>query len=98
MHVRQTSHFSFQTDRNVLDAGSVPFTLGADLHGSVPRHPNSSAFTHSLYQAMNEMLALGVSLHYVSRMVTCNAATFLGLEGEVGTLAVGAPADISIVA
>jgi dihydroorotase len=96
--VGRGSHFSFEKARIVLDAGIVPFTLGADLHGSVPRHPNASAFTHSLYQAMSEMLALGVSLHDVIRTVTCNAATFLGLEGEVGTLAVGAPADISIVA
>ena len=39
---------------------------------------------------MNELLALGLDLTVV-RMVTANAATMLGLDGELGTLGGAAP-------
>jgi dihydroorotase len=43
------SHFSFDVARRVLDAGIVPDTLGADLHGyntEVPRPPGTPQGTH----------------------------------------------------
>src|SRR5262249_17640311 len=47
---------------------------------------------------MNELIALGLDLVSVIRMVTANAATMLDLDGELGTLAPGAIADISVLA
>ena len=47
---------------------------------------------------MNELMALGLDLVTVIRMVTANAATMLGLDGEIGTLATGSIADISVLA
>jgi len=35
---------------------------------------------------MSSMLALGLSLDQVIRMVTCNAAAMLGLSDEIGAL------------
>lgn len=52
---------------------------------------------YGLHQAMSELLALGVPLVEVVKMVTSNAAILLGLEGRIGTLAAGATADISVV-
>ncbi|HWD58573.1 MAG TPA: amidohydrolase/deacetylase family metallohydrolase [Stellaceae bacterium] len=50
---------------------------------------------YSLHHAMTELLALGVPLVEIVRMATQNAATMLGLDGELGALSVGMPADIS---
>lgn len=50
---------------------------------------------YSLHHAMTELVALGVPLIEVVRMATENAAIVLSLEGEMGALSVGMPADIS---
>lgn len=52
----------------------------------------------SLVQVLDELLALGLALTEVIRMVTANAATFLGMDGELGTLAPGAAGDVSVLA
>ncbi|PZU08061.1 amidohydrolase/deacetylase family metallohydrolase [Sphingomonas sp.] len=107
------SHFSFRVARQALEAGIIPDTLGADMHGYNTRalpppgtpathpddheaHPFAGAARFSLSYAMSEMLALGVPLDTVVRMVTINAARMLGLE-EIGTLRTGAPADVTIL-
>ena len=108
-----------RTPQRVLDAGILPFTLGADLHGynvrlqdggrayrgmftgegvdSIIAEDRASPFErpYSLQHAMTELLALGVPLVEVVRMATSNAAIMLGLEGEMGALSVGMPADFS---
>jgi dihydroorotase len=116
------THFSIDKARTVLEAGILPFTLGADLHGFAIKRPDGATVStgtfaveagtppepkrrraetgvaiFSLHQAMSELLALGVPLVEVVKMVTSNAATFLGMEGEIGTLAPGAVADVSVV-
>ena len=55
------------------------------------------ASVFSLVQVMNELLALGLGVTDVVRMVTANAAIMLGLEGEIGTLAPGREADVSVL-
>jgi dihydroorotase len=52
---------------------------------------------YSLHHAMSEMRALGLPLVDVFKMTTCNPAQVLGLDDELGRLAVGRVADISIV-
>jgi dihydroorotase len=107
------SHFSYRLARKALEAGIVPHTLGADMHGYntyVPppagtpsehpdeeNHPFAGQAQFSLTQAMSSMLALGLSLDQVIRMVTCNAAAMLGLSDEIGALAPGRAADVSIL-
>ena len=107
------SHFSFNMARRVLEAGVMPDTLGADMHGyntKVPpapgtpkshpdpeNHPFASNSQFSLVRAMVELMALGVPLEDVVPMVTSSAAAMLGLSGELGTLKVGTPADISVL-
>lgn len=51
----------------------------------------------TICHAMSELLALGVSLTEVVRMVTSNAASLLGIERDCGTLRVGRAADISVI-
>jgi len=106
------SHFSFRMARKVLDAGVVPDTLGADMHGyntaapappgSPETHPDeehmfSGATRFSLVSTMTAMLALGLTLEQVVPMVTSNAASMLGLDGEIGTLRPGVVADVTVL-
>jgi dihydroorotase len=107
------SHFSYRIARKTLDAGIVPHTLGADMHGYntyVPpppgtpaqhsddeAHPFAGQAKFSLTQAMSSMLALGLSLEQVVAMVTSNAAAMLGLSEEIGALRPGMLADVSVL-
>ncbi|HEX6210384.1 MAG TPA: amidohydrolase/deacetylase family metallohydrolase [Methylomirabilota bacterium] len=52
----------------------------------------------SLAQVMNELLGLGLALADVVAMVTKNAAIALGLREELGSLAPGRVADVSVIA
>jgi dihydroorotase len=106
------SHFSFRMAQIALQAGIIPHTLGADMHGyntQVPR-PAGTPETHpdtehmffgqtrfSLVSAMTAMLALGLSLDHVIRMATINSAQMAGLGEGAGTLKIGAQADISVL-
>jgi dihydroorotase len=107
------SHFSYRMARIALDAGIVPHTLGADMHGYntfVPpppgtpaahsdeeNHPFAGQARFSLTQAMTSMLALGLTLQQVVPMVTSNAAAMAGLADEIGALKPGMPADVSVL-
>ena len=104
------SHFSFEMARLALGQGIVPNTLGADLHGynvAVPvegshsedywKNPFADVAPFSLAIAMTELLMLGLSFSSVVAMVTCNAAEMIGMSGELGTLARGRAADVSVV-
>ncbi|MBP7564419.1 MAG: amidohydrolase/deacetylase family metallohydrolase [Burkholderiaceae bacterium] len=107
------AHFSLRTARTVLDAGIVPDTLGADLHGyvvDVPAPPGTplshpdeeehlfaGQMRFSLVSAMSTMLALGLPIQHVVAMATINAARMAGLEDQLGTLAVGRVADVSVL-
>nr|ADI17547.1 predicted amidohydrolase [uncultured alpha proteobacterium HF0130_06E21] len=107
------SHFSFDMAKQVLDAGILPHTLGADMHGyntsilpppgTPSEHPDDEMHLFagraqfSLAHAMTELLALGVALEDIVPMVTNHCADMLGMSGEIGTLAVGSKADVSIL-
>jgi dihydroorotase len=107
------SHFSFNMARKVLEAGVMPDTLGADMHGyntTVPApagspesHPDEEhlfkgSVRFSLVSTMTTMLALGLSLEQVVPMATSNAAAMLGLGDAIGTLRPGLVADVTVLA
>ncbi len=102
------SHFSFAMARKVLDAGILPHTLGADMHGYNTRlpaegaaasgHMFAGASNFSLTSAMTGLLACGVPLADIVPMVTSHAARMIGLDGDIGTLRPGAVADVSVLA
>jgi dihydroorotase len=106
------SHFSYRMARIALDAGILPDTLGADMHGyntrvPAPRgtpaeHPDKEHMffgrtRFSLVSAMSSMLALGVPLEQIVPMVSVNPARMLGLENEIGLLKPGVEADVSVL-
>jgi dihydroorotase len=107
------SHFSFKMARVVLDAGIIPDTLGADMHGyntPVPAPPGSPAehadaehmfagkTRFSLVSAMTSLMALGLTLEQVVPMVTTHAARMIGMQDTLGALRVGAAADVTVLA
>jgi dihydroorotase len=103
------SHFSFKVARTVLDAGIVPNTLGADMHGhntkvlaqeqsaGQEQHLFTGKTRFSLVSAMSSMMALGLPLEQVLPMVTSNAARMIGMQDELGFLRAGGVADISVL-
>jgi dihydroorotase len=106
------SHFSYRMARIALDAGIIPHTLGADMHGyntmvpAPPGTPDTHSDTEhmffgkvrfSLASAMTAMLALGLPLDQVVRMVTCNVVDVFGLPRELGAFVPGNPADVSVL-
>ena len=107
------SHFSYRLARKALEAGIVPDTLGADMHGyntHVPapagtpgehpddeNHPFAGQAKFSLTQAMSSMMALGLTLEQVVPMVTTNPAQMVGRSDEIGSLEVGRIADVTVL-
>jgi dihydroorotase len=106
------SHFSFQMAKIALDAGIVPDTLGADMHGyntAVPK-PRGTPDQHSdtdhmffgstrfsLVSAMTAMLACGLKIEQVVPMVTSNCALMAGMQDTIGSLAPGREADVTVL-
>ena len=95
-----------------LDAGILPDTLGADMHGYntvVPKpagtpeqhsdqdHMFFGATRFSLVSTMTAMLACGLKLEQVIPMVTTHAAKMAGMAGTIGTLVPGVCADVSVL-
>jgi dihydroorotase len=107
------SHFSYKMARKALEAGIVPYTLGADMHGyntklpapagTPDSHPDEEDHLFrgdtrfSLTRAMTELLALGMKLEEVVPMVTSHCARLLRLKDEIGTLRPGVAADVSVL-
>ncbi len=106
------SHFSFKMARIALDAGIMPDSLGADMHGyntTVPKpagtpdeHPDkehmfAGSTRFSLVSGMTALLALGLPLKHVVAMATCNAARMAGMQDVCGSLTPGAEADVSVL-
>jgi dihydroorotase len=106
------SHFSFRVARTVLEAGVIPDTLGADMHGHNTRvgdapdaarapgeeeHLFAGRTRFSLVSAMTRLMALGLRLEQVVPMVTSNAARMIGMQEELGHLRIGAVADVTVL-
>jgi dihydroorotase len=77
LDVGRSGHVDYKAARQVLDAGVLPDTLGADMHGinHGPKVPPEKYF--NLFYAMSEMAALGIPVDHVVNMVTRNAVHFL---------------------
>ncbi len=106
------SHFSFKMARIALDAGIMPDTLGADMHGyntTVPKpagtpeqhsdqeHMFFGSQRFSLVSTMTSMLACGLTLEQIVPMVTSNCAAMVGMGDTIGTLKPGVEADVSVL-
>ena len=103
------SHFSFDAAKRALDAGIIPYTLGADMHGYNVSAPGLSedgsraenrffgVAPFNLTIAMSELLHLGVPLDQVIAMVTSHPAKLLRMDDQIGSITPGFDADISVL-
>lgn len=84
--------FAWAVARAALEQGFVPDTISTDLHvSSLAKH----AF--SMPSVMSKFMHMGMSLGDVIRLSTEAPARILGMEGEIGTLRVGACGDVSVL-
>jgi dihydroorotase len=85
-------NLNFDVARKVLDQGLHPDGVSTDGHRG-----NRAGPVYDLPTTMAKLMALGFSLKQVIEMATANAARLLGRSKELGTLRVGAAADISVL-
>ena len=84
--------FSFAVARAALAQDLKPTTISSDLHVYNIHGP-----VFDLATTMSKFLALGLSLDEVVRMTTEAPARALDALGELGTLAPGAAADLTLL-
>jgi len=83
-------NFGIEVARRQADLGLYPDTISSDL-------TIGSQTFHSLLECMAKFMAVGYSLPDVIKATTANAARALGLADEIGAIAVGRDADLSII-
>jgi dihydroorotase len=85
--------FNFQVARRALDAGFPPDTISSDLYNL-----NIAGPVYDLPTTLSKFLHLGMSFEDVLLRATFNPARVINRVSGLGTLSVGAPADISLLA
>jgi len=83
-------NFGYAVAAELAQQGIFPDTISSDL-------TVYGADFHSLVECMAKFMAIGYSLSDVVRMTTTNAAGAIGLSDELGALAVGREADVTII-
>jgi dihydroorotase len=83
-------NFGIEVARRQADLGLYPDTISSDLTAM------GQTF-HSLLECMAKFMSIGYSLSDVVRATTSSAAKVLGLDGEIGAIAVGREADLTIL-
>lgn len=84
--------FRFREARRLIDQGYMPDTISTDLNKFSIQGP-----VYSLSENMTKMYALGFETGDVVAMATSNVARAIGLLDELGSIAVGRAAEISVV-
>jgi dihydroorotase len=83
--------FSWRVAQAGLHQGLLPGTISSDIHAW-----NVAGPVFDLATTASKLLHLGLSLPEVVRRVTATPAACIGRAGELGTLAPGAAADVSL--
>ena len=85
--------FDYAVAEAAIAAGAGPDTISSDIHvfsGNTPGMPY-------LTWVMSKFLNLGLTLEQVVTMATVNPAKVINRAPKLGTLQVGAPADLSLL-
>jgi dihydroorotase len=90
-------NFSYATARRMIAAGLLPHIISSDVHGLFPVMHDDSALDYSLAGAFARLVALGMPFGDALAAVTINPARVLSEEAEIGTLAVGSRADVTVL-
>jgi dihydroorotase len=90
-------NFSYATARRMIAAGVWPDIISSDVHGLFPAMHDDSELDYSLAGAFARLVALGMPFHAALAAVTVNPARVLGAANEIGTLAIGSRADMTVL-
>src|SRR5690349_24381538 len=85
--------FDYTVAEAAIQQGCPPDTISSDIHvfsGNTPGMPY-------LTWVMSKFIGLGFTLEQVVAMATVNPARVIGKVAKLGTLQVGAPADLSLL-
>jgi len=85
--------FAYAVAEPAIAQGLTPDTIGSDVHAVSINTPGMPY----LPWVMSKFLNLGFTLEQVIAMATINPAKVIGRIDGLGTLGVGAPADVSIL-
>ncbi|HXM36633.1 MAG TPA: amidohydrolase/deacetylase family metallohydrolase [Pyrinomonadaceae bacterium] len=85
--------FDYSVVEPAIAQGLKPDTISSDLHMPSSKTPGKPY----LPWVMSKFLALGFSIEEVVAMTTINPARLIGKVPGMGTLKIGAPADITIL-
>jgi len=84
-------NFGFVLAQQQAEIGLLPDTISSDLTAG-----GRTRVVYSLMECMGRFMAVGYKVEDMVRMATVNAAKALGMSDEIGALAVGREADITI--
>ena len=87
----RTAHITWETAERALEQGFLPDTISSDLTA-----PGRTDRVFDFPTVLSKFLMLGLSLDQVIARATVNAAMAIAPFKELGTLRVGAPADVAI--
>ena len=90
-------NFSYDIASRMLEAGIVPHTISSDVHADFNGYHDDSKLDYSLCGAMTRLWGLGMALEQVIARTTYHPAQLIREENEIGTLAVGSRADITVL-
>lgn len=85
--------FSFDECRRALERGFSPDTISSDIHSLCIHGP-----VYDLPTTMSKFLNLGMPLDEIIRRTTIEPAKVIGKDDQLGTLSVGTPGDIALLA
>jgi dihydroorotase len=85
-------NMSFEVAKRMMEQGIRPASISTDI-----TKPGYGGVVKSMTHTMSKFLALGYSLNDVIRMSTFNPAGLIGMQADLGTLAVGTTADVTIL-
>jgi len=83
-------NFGYEVASRQAQLGLFPDTISSDLTAM------GQTF-HSLLECMAKFMSIGYSLADVVKATTASAASALGLQHEIGAIAVGRDADLSVI-
>lgn len=83
--------FSFQTGEKLIEQGYLPDVISSDIHQHSVNGP-----LFDLPTCLSKFMAIGMSFEDVIRAATIRPAQVMGLDSEIGSLKVGALADVAL--
>jgi dihydroorotase len=85
--------FDYTIAEPAIEQGLAPDVISSDIHAQSAKSPGMPF----LPWVMSKFLNMGFSLEQVIAMATVNPARVIGREPKLGTLDLGAPADVAIL-